>query len=91
MKYIPSSNSPEELRRVFLKIQESIKSLQAGAASTESSLKSINEGLSTSTSSQQPSSVVTLHTEFTGTPDDLSIDEDGRAILKQVQVRELAS
>ena len=92
MKHIPSNASPEELRRVFLKLQEEVSKLQSNSATQQASVgtPSQGQGQGNGNNSQPITAIMTLHTEFSGTPSDLTIDEDGRAVLKQVQVREVA-
>lgn len=99
MKHIPSNASPEELRRVFLKLQEEVSKLQSNSATQQTSIDKLSQGQGNGNNNQgqgngnnnQPiTTIMTLHTEFSGTPSDLTIDEDGRAVLKQVQVREVA-
>ena len=92
MKHIPSNASPEELRRVFLKLQEEVSKLQSNSTTQQSSVgtPSQGQGQGNGNNSQPITAIMTLHTEFSGTPSDLTIDEDGRAVLKQVQVREVA-
>ncbi len=92
MKHIPSNASPEELRRVFLKLQEEVSKLQSNSTTQQPSVgtPSQGQGQGNGNNSQPITTIMTLHTEFSGTPSDLTIDEDGRAVLKQVQVREVA-
>lgn len=92
MKHIPSNASPEELRRVFLKLQEEVSKLQSNSTTQQASVgtPSQGQGLGNGNNNQPITTIMTLHTEFSGTPSDLTIDEDGRAVLKQVQVREVA-
>ena len=92
MKHIPSNASPEELRRVFLKLQEEVSKLQSNSTTQQPSVgtPSQGQGQGNGNNSQPITAIMTLHTEFSGTPSDLTIDEDGRAVLKQVQVREVA-
>ena len=92
MKHIPSNASPEELRRVFLKLQEEVSKLQSNSTTQQTSVgtPSQGQGQGNGNNSQHITAIMTLHTEFSGTPSDLTIDEDGRAVLKQVQVREVA-
>jgi len=92
MKHIPSNASPEELRRVFLKLQEEVSKLQSNSTTQQTSVgtPSQGQGQGNGNNSQPITTIMTLHTEFSGTPSDLTIDEDGRAVLKQVQVREVA-
>ena len=92
MKHIPSNASPEELRRVFLKLQEEVSKLQSNSATQQTSVgtPSHGQGQGNGNNNQPITTIMTLHTEFSGTPSDLTIDEDGRAVLKQVQVREVA-
>ena len=92
MKHIPSNASPEELRRVFLKLQEEVSKLQSNSTTQQTSVgtPSQGQGQGNGNNSQPITAIMTLHTEFSGTPSDLTIDEDGRAVLKQVQVREVA-
>ena len=92
MKHIPSNASPEELRRVFLKLQEEVSKLQSNSTTQQTSIgtPSQGQGQGNGNNSQPITTIMTLHTEFSGTPSDLTIDEDGRAVLKQVQVREVA-
>ena len=92
MKHIPSNASPEELRRVFLKLQEEVSKLQSNSTTQQPSAGTPSQGQSqgNGNNSQPITAIMTLHTEFSGTPSDLTIDEDGRAVLKQVQVREVA-
>ena len=92
MKHIPSNASPEELRRVFLKLQEEVSKLQSNSTTQQASVgtPSQGQGQGNGNNSQPITAIMTLHTEFSGTPSDLTIDEDGRAVLKQVQVREVA-
>ncbi len=92
MKHIPSNASPEELRRVFLKLQEEVSKLQSNSAAQQASVgtPSQGQGQGNGNNSQPITAIMTLHTEFSGTPSDLTIDEDGRAVLKLVQVREVA-
>ena len=92
MKHIPSNASPEELRRVFLKLQEDVSKLQSNSTTQQTSVDtpSQGQGQGNGNNSQPITAIMTLHTEFSGTPSDLTIDEDGRAVLKQVQVREVA-
>ena len=92
MKHIPSNASPEELRRVFLKLQEEVSKLQSNSTTQQTSIgtPSQGQGQGNGNNSQHITTIMTLHTEFSGTPSDLTIDEDGRAVLKQVQVREVA-
>ena len=92
MKHIPSNASPEELRRVFLKLQEEVSKLQSNSTTQQTSIgtPSQGQGQGNGNNNQPITTIMTLHTEFSGTPSDLTIDEDGRAVLKQVQVREVA-
>lgn len=92
MKHIPSNASPEELRRVFLKLQEEVSKLQSNSTTQQTSVgtPSQGQGQGNGNNSQPITAIMTLHTEFSGAPSDLTIDEDGRAVLKQVQVREVA-
>ena len=92
MKHIPSNASPEELRRVFLKLQEEVSKLQSNSTTQQTSVgtPSQDQGQGNGNNGQPITAIMTLHTEFSGTPSDLTIDEDGRAVLKQVQVREVA-
>ena len=92
MKHIPSNASPEELRRVFLKLQEEVSKLQSNSTTQQASVgtPSHGQGQGNGNNSQPITAIMTLHTELSGTPSDLTIDEDGRAVLKQVQVREVA-
>ena len=92
MKHIPSNASPEELRRVFLKLQEEVSKLQSNLTTQQTSVgtPSQGQGQGNGNNNQPITTIMTLHTEFSGTPSDLTIDEDGRAVLKQVQVREVA-
>ena len=92
MKHIPSNASPEELRRVFLKLQEEVSKLQSNSTTPQTSVGTLGQGQGqgNGNNSQPITAIMTLHTEFSGTPSDLTIDEDGRAVLKQVQVREVA-
>lgn len=92
MKHIPSNASPEELRRVFLKLQEEVSKLQSNSTTQQASVgtPSKSRGQGNGNNNQPVTTIMTLHTEFSGTPSDLTIDEDGRAVLKQVQVREVA-
>lgn len=92
MKHIPSNASPEELRRVFLKLQEEVSKLQSNSTTQQASVgtPSQGQGQGNGNNNQPITTIMTLHTEFSGTPSDLTIDEDGRAVLKQVQVREVA-
>ena len=92
MKHIPSNASPEELRRVFLKLQEEVSKLQSNSTTQQPSVGTHSQGQSqgNGNNNQHITTIMTLHTEFSGTPSDLTIDEDGRAVLKQVQVREVA-
>lgn len=92
MKHIPSNASPEELRRVFLKLQEEVSKLQSNSTTQQTSVgtPSQGQGQGNGNNNQPMTTIMTLHTEFSGTPSDLTIDEDGRAVLKQVQVREVA-
>lgn len=92
MKHIPSNASPEELRRVFLKLQEEVSKLQSNSTMQQTSIGTPSQGhcQGNGNNSQPITTIMTLHTEFSGTPSDLTIDEDGRAVLKQVQVREVA-
>ena len=92
MKHIPSNASPEELRRVFLKLQEEVSKLQSNSTTQQTSVgtPSQGQGQGNGNNNQPITTIMTLHTEFSGTPSDLTIDEDGRAVLKQVQVREVA-
>ena len=92
MKHIPSNASPEELRRVFLKLQEEVSKLQSNSTTQQPSVgtPSQGQGQGNGNNNQPITTIMTLHTEFSGTPSDLTIDEDGRAVLKQVQVREVA-
>ena len=92
MKHIPSNASPEELRRVFLKLQEEVSKLQSNSTTQQTSVgtPSHGQGQGNGNNNQPITTIMTLHTEFSGTPSDLTIDEDGRAVLKQVQVREVA-
>ena len=92
MKHIPSNASPEELRRVFLKLQEEVSKLQSNSTTQQASVgtPSQGQGQGNGNNNQPITAIMTLHTEFSGTPSDLTIDEDGRAVLKQVQVREVA-
>ena len=90
MKHIPSNASPEELRRVFLKLQEEVSKLQSNSTTQQTSVGTPSQGQGNGNNSQPITAIMTLHTEFSGTPSDLTIDEDGRAVLKQVQVREVA-
>ena len=94
MKHIPSNASPEELRRVFLKLQEEVSKLQSNSATQQTSVGTLGQGQGNGqgngNNNQPITTIMTLHTEFSGTPSDLTIDEDGRAVLKQVQVREVA-
>ena len=92
MRHIPSNASPEELRRVFLKLQEEVSKLQSNSTTQQASVgtPSQGQGQGNGNNSQPITTIMTLHTEFSGTPSDLTIDEDGRAVLKQVQVREVA-
>ena len=91
MKHIPSNASPEELRRVFLKLQEEVSKLQSNSTTQQASVgtPSQGQGQGNGNNNQPITTIMTLHTEFSGTPSDLTIDEDGRAVLKQVQVREV--
>ena len=92
MKHIPSNASPEELRRVFLKLQEEVSKLQSNSTTQQTSVgtPSQGQGNGQGNGNNKPiTTIMTLHTEFSGTPSDLTIDEDGRAVLKQVQVREV--
>ena len=92
MKHIPSNASPEELRRVFLKLQEEVSKLQSNSTTQQPSVgtPSQGQGQGNGNNNQPITTIMTLHTEFSGTPSDITIDEDGRAVLKQVQVREVA-
>lgn len=90
MKHIPSNASPEELRRVFLKLQEEVSKLQSNSTAQQTSVGTQSQGQGNGNNNQPITTIMTLHTEFSGTPSDLTIDEDGRAVLKQVQVREVA-
>ena len=94
MKHIPSNASPEELRRVFLKLQEEVSKLQSNSTAQQASIGAPSQGQGNGqgngNNNQPITTIITLHTEFSGTPSDLTIDEDGRAVLKQVQVREVA-
>lgn len=94
MKHIPSNASPEELRRVFLKLQEEVSKLQSNSTTQQTSIDKLSQGQGNGqgngNNNQPITTIMTLHTEFSGTPSDLTIDEDGRAVLKQVQVREVA-
>ena len=94
MKHIPSNASPEELRRVFLKLQEEVSKLQSNSTTQQTSIDTLGQGQGNGqgngNNNQPITTIMTLHTEFSGTPSDLTIDEDGRAVLKQVQVREVA-
>jgi hypothetical protein len=90
MKHIPSNASPEELRRVFLKLQEEVSKLQSNSTTQQTSIDTLGHGQGNGNNNQPITTIMTLHTEFSGTPSDLIIDEDGRAVLKQVQVREVA-
>ena len=94
MKHIPSNASPEELRRVFLKLQEEVSKLQSNSTTQQPSVGTPSQGQGNGqgngNNNQPITTIMTLHTEFSGTPSDLTIDEDGRAVLKQVQVREVA-
>ena len=94
MKHIPSNASPEELRRVFLKLQEEVSKLQSNSTTQQTSVGTLSQGQGNcqgnGNNNQPITTIMTLHTEFSGTPSDLTIDEDGRAVLKQVQVREVA-
>ena len=92
MKHIPSNASPEELRRVFLKLQEEVSKLQSNSTTQQTSVgtPSQGQGQGNGNNNKPITTIMTLHTEFSGTPSDLTIDEDGRAVLKQVQVREVA-
>ena len=94
MKHIPSNASPEELRRVFLKLQEEVSKLQSNSTTQQASVGTPSQGQGNGqgngNNNQPITTIMTLHTEFSGTPSDLTIDEDGRAVLKQVQVREVA-
>lgn len=90
MKHIPSNASPEELRRVFLKLQEEVSKLQSNSTTQQTSIDTLSQGQGNGNNNQPITTIMTLHTEFSGTPSDLTIDEDGRAVLKQVQVREVA-
>jgi hypothetical protein len=90
MKHIPSNASPEELRRVFLKLQEEVSKLQSNSTTQQTSVGTLSQGQGNGNNNQPITTIMTLHTEFSGTPSDLIIDEDGRAVLKQVQVREVA-
>ena len=90
MKHIPSNASPEELRRVFLKLQEEVSKLQSNSATQQTSVGTLSQGQGNGNNNKPITTIMTLHTEFSGTPSDLTIDEDGRAVLKQVQVREVA-
>jgi hypothetical protein len=90
MKHIPSNASPEELRRVFLKLQEEVSKLQSNSITQQASIDTLGQGQGNGNNNQPITTIMTLHTEFSGTPSDLTIDEDGRAVLKQVQVREVA-
>lgn len=94
MKHIPSNASPEELRRVFLKLQEEVSKLQSNSTTQQTSVGTTSQGQGNGqgngNNNQPITTIMTLHTEFSGTPSDLTIDEDGRAVLKQVQVREVA-
>ena len=92
MKHIPSNASPEELRRVFLKLQEEVSKLQSNSTTQQTSVgtPSHGQGQGNGNNNQPITTIMTLHTEFSGTPSDLTIDEDGRAVLKQGQVREVA-
>ena len=94
MKHIPSNASPEELRRVFLKLQEEVSKLQSNSTTQQPSAGTLSQGQGNGqgngNNSQPITTIMTLHTEFSGTPSDLTIDEDGRVVLKQVQVREVA-
>lgn len=92
MKHIPSNASPEELRRVFLKLQEEVSKLQSNSTTQQTSIgtPSQGQGQGNGNNNQPITTIMTLHTEFSGTPSDITIDEDGRAVLKQVQVREVA-
>ena len=94
MKHISSNASPEELRRVFLKLQEEVSKLQSNSTTQQTSVGTLSQGQGNGqgngNNNQPITTIMTLHTEFSGTPSDLTIDEDGRAVLKQVQVREVA-
>ena len=92
MKHIPSNASQEELRRVILKLQEEVSKLQSNLTTQQTGVgtPSQGQGQGNGNNSQPITTIMTLHTEFSGTPSDLTIDEDGRAVLKQVQVREVA-
>lgn len=94
MKHIPSNASPEELRRVFLKLQEEVSKLQSNLTTQQTSVGTLSQGQGNGqgngNNNQPITTIMTLHTEFSGTPSDITIDEDGRAVLKQVQVREVA-
>ena len=94
MKHIPSNASPEELRRVFLKLQEEVSKLQSNSTTQQTSVGTLSQGQGNGqgngNNNQPITTIMTLHTEFSGTPSDLTIDEDGKAVLKQVQVREVA-